>query len=79
MREIRHGDSLAALPPRMLEPVDEDTRADVMTRDELWEAGEVLSRLMTTASRQRLSGEVFEAFDQARMYALALYTQARVG
>lgn len=50
MRELLHADPLATLPPRMLEPTDEDTRtAGPMSRNDL-------SRISTDCFR--LQGEI---------------------
>jgi hypothetical protein len=51
-----------------------------MTKDELWDAISVLSRLMTEATRRRLPQDVFEKLDVARGVTLGLYSTAdRVG
>jgi hypothetical protein len=47
-----------------------------MTRDELWDAISVLSRLMTEATRRRLPQDVFEKLDVARGVTLGLYSTA---
>jgi hypothetical protein len=47
-----------------------------MTKDELWDAVGVLSRLMGEATRRRLPADVFHNLDVARAMALAMYSTA---
>jgi hypothetical protein len=45
-----------------------------LTKDELWEAVNVLGRLMGEATRRRLASDVFGSLDVARAVALAMYS-----
>jgi hypothetical protein len=72
MRELTHANPDATLPPRLTVAPD----LSAMSRDELWDAVDSLSRVMTEATRRRLPAEVFARLDVARAMALAMYSTA---
>jgi hypothetical protein len=66
LRDVLHTISEALPAPK--------TEMGGMTRDELWDAVELLSRLMSEAVRRRLALDVFDTLDVARAMTLAMYS-----
>jgi hypothetical protein len=77
MREISHIHDMELPKPmhsiRVTAPTP-DRIAARMSRDELWHAVEVQSRVMGEAARRGLADDVYTALDVARAMTLAMYS-----
>ena len=69
MREVKTGVDSKLPEPR-------SSVGAAMSKDELWEAVDVLSRVMGESVRRRLPGDVFDRLDVARGVVLAMFATA---
>ena len=79
MREVTTGDPFV-MPMRMVDALDDDIRARIaapMSKDDLWDSVEAISRLLGEASRRRLPADVYARLDLARAVALGMYSTAK--